>query len=230
MFTPRWMYLWGGSCVIRRQVLESLPIEGRWRRSLSDDMVLTQALKEEGHAIAFAPQATVANEADGTLREVLHWTNRQACMALLYAPAMARLTLPYGLYAGSVVLGLVAASLLPIAQGFFLPAILLLSPLVLGLLKNALRRAAFRLAMHSFRVPFSRHRGWFYLAAAVLPFVMLLNVRRARRMREFTWRGKRYRFRGPDDVEFVDVVEADPTPPLPPALGRDRTHRGESDP
>lgn len=225
LFHPRWTYLWGGSCVVRREVLEALGIEARWRRSLSDDMVLTQALKGEGHRIAFAPQATVATRADGTFEEVLQWTDRQACMALLYAPAMARLTLPYALYTGAVVLGAVAAALVPLTLGFLLPALLLLSPVYLGWAKHALRRTAFRHAIPPSQA-WRRHRAWFYLAATLLPFVMLRNVRRARRMREVTWRGKRYRLEGPEDVELVSV---EPTPPPPPP-GRDRTRRGGSAP
>lgn len=227
LFSTRWVYLWGGSCVVRRKVLESLALQERWRRSLSDDMVLTRALKEAGHRLVFAPRATVRNDAVSGFKEVMRWTHRQACMALLYAPDMARLTLPYGLYAGSLALAVLAASLVPVSRAFLLPALLLLSPVALGLGKNVLRRAAFRQAMPSFRPAFARHRVWFYLATAILPFVMLLNVRRARRTEGFTWRGRRYRFRGPEEVEFVGPS---PTPPRPPPPGPDRTRRGGSDP
>jgi cellulose synthase/poly-beta-1,6-N-acetylglucosamine synthase-like glycosyltransferase len=203
LFNPRWTYLWGGSYAVRLEVLKEVGIEDRWRRSLSDDMVLTQALKARGHRIAFAPRATVANETRMGLREVIEWTNRQACLALLYAPAMRRLTIPYGIYAASLVLATLSLSLILVAQSFLLPTILLLSPLYLGLLKSHLRRAAFRRAMPSFRERFSRYRLWFYLASAILPFLMLYNVRKASRMTEFEWRGKVYRFTSPEDITVV---------------------------
>ncbi|MEE9600090.1 MAG: glycosyltransferase family 2 protein [Thermoplasmata archaeon] len=200
MFSGRWAYLWGGSYAIRREVLEDLKIEEAWRRSLSDDMVMTQALKEAGYSIAFAPRATVANYTDSSFSEVIHWTNRQACLALLYAPAMRRLALPYGIYAASLFLGLLATGLLLLSPAFLLPALLLLSPLYLGLLKNLLRRWAFKRAMPSFRREFSRFRGWFYLATVLLPFLMMYNVRKARRIREFEWRGNVYRFSSPEHI------------------------------
>lgn len=205
LFHPRWVYLWGGSTAIRRETFRGLHVEARWRQALSDDMVLTQALKAAGGHIRFVPRATVANRTEGDLTGVLRWTHRQACMALLYAPSMARLTLPYGLYGGAVLLAVLTAALLPVYPPLALPLVLLLSPVYLGLAKGFLRRLAFREAMPSVREEFQRHRGWFALATLLLPFVMLRNVRRARRMREFTWRGRVYRF-GPG--ERVEIAEA----------------------
>ncbi len=205
LFSSRWTYLWGGSCAVRKDILEDLHIEERWSRSLSDDMVLTQMLKERGHGISFVPQATVANYTDYRLSEVVRWTNRQACLALLYAPAMSRLTLPYGIYAGSLALAFVALALVPLVGGMLLPAVLLLSPVYLGLLKNLIRKAAFKRAMPAFGEHFSRFRGWFYLATILLPFLMIQNVWRARLMREFEWRGKVYRFSSPEDITVVEA-------------------------
>lgn len=200
LFSQRWTYLWGGSYAMRRTTLAALGIEERWRRSLSDDMVMTQALKERGHRIVFSPRATVANYTDYTLRQTVNWTNRQACLALLYAPAMRKLTLPYAVYTGSVVLAAIALVLALASFSFLVPGALLLAPVYLGLLKGLVRRAAFREAMPEFRMEFSGHRAFFYLATAILPILMLLNVRRASRMREFEWRGKVYRFTSPEDI------------------------------
>ncbi len=205
MFSERWKYLWGGSCAVRREVLREVHIEERWRKSLSDDMVLTQALKEGGHQIAFSPRATVANYTDHSMREVLGWTNRQACLALLYSPAMSRLTLPYGVYAGSLILGLTVATLIPFIAGLILPAALLLTPVYFGLFRGLIRLAAFRWAMPAFRATFSHYRGWFYLATVLLPFLMLYNVREARKMDAFEWRGKVYRFSSPQDVTATKI-------------------------
>ncbi len=200
LFSQRWTYLWGGSYAMRRTTLESLRIEEQWKRSLSDDMVMTQALKRRGHGIVFSPRATVANYTDSSLKETVKWTDRQACLALLYAPAMRRLTLPYAVYAGSVILAALAFALAPASVSFLVAGTLLLSPVYLGLLKGGVRKAAFRAAMPEFTPEFSRHRTFFYLATAMLPVLMLLNVRRASRMSEFEWRGKVYSFSSPEDV------------------------------
>lgn len=203
MFHPRWGYLWGGAYAVRREVLERVGIRERWARSLSDDMTLTRAVREHGHNIAFVPRATVANRTDASVGEVMEWTNRQSCMALLYAPGMARLTLPYGIHVGAMVLAAVALLVLPPAAAW-LPGLLLLAPVYLGLVKNAVRRASFRRAMPAFRDAFSRHRGWFFLGALLLPLLMLHNVRQARRMRRFEWRGRVYVFDSPEDIRVLD--------------------------
>lgn len=204
MFHPRWSYLWGGSTAIRRETLEEVEIRALWQDVLSDDMVLTQALKARGRRTAFVPRATVATYTDASLAEAVAWTHRQACLALLYHPAMRRLTLPYALYAGSVLLAVVAGALAPLSPLLPWAALLLLSPAYLGLAKSALRRGAFRRAMPSFRSDFRRGRLRFSLAALLLPFLMLVNVRRAARMRAFRWRGRTYRFRGPRDITVAD--------------------------
>ncbi|MFQ5986205.1 MAG: glycosyltransferase [Thermoplasmata archaeon] len=205
LFSPRWQYLWGGSYAIRRAVLEKVEVVSRWERSLSDDMVMTQTLRERGLGIAFAPRATVANYADGTWKDIVRWTNRQACLALLYNPAMRRLTLPYAIHVGSLVLALLAFALTPLNPTFLAAAALLLSPVYLGLGKGALRRSAFARSMPAFQDEFRRHRFWFYLATALLPFLMLYNVRKAAQMSAFEWRGKVYRFTSPEDI----VVETE---------------------
>lgn len=203
MFSERWTYLWGGSYAIRREVLKELRIEERWERCLSDDMIMTQALKEKGHRISFAPRATVANYTDHSFSDVLRWTNRQTCLALMYAPTMKRLTLPYVIYAASLLLAAASGFLATLSMTFLLPTLLLLSPVYLGLWKNFLRRVAFRRAMPAFSRHFSRFRFWFYLASTLIPFLMIYNVRTALRMREFEWRGKIYKFTSPEDVTVL---------------------------
>lgn len=202
MFSPKWVYLWGGSYAIRTDVLPTVSIEELWVRSLSDDMVMTQALKEAGLQVTFAPRATVANYTEASVGEVIRWTNRQACLALLYAPSMAGLTLPYVIHLASLALAIISLPLLqfPLA---FLTLLLFLSPLYAGIVKNAVRRWAFRRAMPAFRGHFGRHVGWYYLGVLVLPFLMIYNVLKARRMTELRWRGKVYRFSSPEDVELV---------------------------
>lgn len=204
LFHPRWVYLWGGAMALRRTTLKEIDVRAKWERALSDDMVLTQALKDADRRIVFVPRATVATYSDASVSEALAWTHRQACLALLYAPAMRRLTLPYGLHVGSLGLGLIALGLVVLGPVFLAAAALLLSPVYLGLLKNAVRRDAFRRAMPAFQDDFSKGRLRFYLGVLVLPFVMLWNVRRARRMDRFAWRGKVYRFASPTDVSVEE--------------------------
>src|SRR5207247_1848414 len=59
LFDPRRAFAWGGSCAVRRDHLPVLRLEDRWREVLSDDLVLSQAVRDAGLKIAYAPAALV---------------------------------------------------------------------------------------------------------------------------------------------------------------------------
>src|SRR5207245_9938612 len=59
LFDPRRSFAWGGSSAVRAEHLPQLRLEDRWRGVLSDDLVLTQAVRDAGLRIAYAPPALV---------------------------------------------------------------------------------------------------------------------------------------------------------------------------
>src|SRR2546430_7516099 len=59
LFDPRRSFAWGGSCAVRKDLLVPLRLEDRWHDVLSDDLILTQAVREAGLKIAYVPAALV---------------------------------------------------------------------------------------------------------------------------------------------------------------------------
>ena len=47
---------WGGSTAIRKNVFEKLHIKEEWKTAISDDLVLTAAVKKAEYTIYFEPK------------------------------------------------------------------------------------------------------------------------------------------------------------------------------
>jgi ceramide glucosyltransferase len=83
---------WGGAMAVRRETFERLGVKKRWQGALSDDYVLTSAVREAGQRIKFVPQSLTPSPAQVTLRELLEFTTRQLRITRVYAPGVWRLT------------------------------------------------------------------------------------------------------------------------------------------
>jgi cellulose synthase/poly-beta-1,6-N-acetylglucosamine synthase-like glycosyltransferase len=114
MAHPRYGFAWGGSTAIRREVFEKLRIRDAWSRGLSDDLLLTQAVRGAGLQIPFAAACLVPTFEPCTWRQLLEWTNRQTCIARVHMPYALGLAL--GIHLLSVVLGLLGIVALATAQ------------------------------------------------------------------------------------------------------------------
>ena len=86
MAHPRYGFAWGGSTAIRREVFEKLRIRDAWSRGLSDDLLLTQAVRGAGLQIPFVAACLVPTFEPCTWRQLLEWTNRQTCIARVHVP------------------------------------------------------------------------------------------------------------------------------------------------
>lgn len=83
---------WGGSMAIRRENFEKLGIKKRWQGAVSDDYVLTAAIREAKQRIKFVPQSLVASHSNVTLDELLEFTTRQIRITRVYSPGVWKLT------------------------------------------------------------------------------------------------------------------------------------------
>src|SRR5438445_9881851 len=131
LFDPRRSFAWGGSCAVRRDHLPVLRLADRWRAVLSDDLVLSQAVRDAGLKIAYAPGALVPTFGRATRAISLGWRVRQMMMATLYLPIVRRFAAAsFAVFDGSVILGL-ASLILASALGpsYLGPAILFLAPI-----------------------------------------------------------------------------------------------------
>ncbi len=204
LFDPRRSFAWGGSCALRTDVLPRLRLEDRWRNVLSDDLVLTQAVREAGLKIAYAPAALVPTLESADRRTCIEWCFRQMTMATLYLPIVRRYAVAaFSVLIGSLVFAIVCIGLAA-AWGatYLIPATLFAAPLPTSIVKSSLRRNALFSAaptvVAAWRVPPWRTA----LAAMAVPWVMATGLLRTRKPSIVRWRGRTYDVRDPQDVRL----------------------------
>jgi len=211
LFDPRRAFAWGGSCAIRRDDLPRLRLESRWVGVLSDDLILTRAVREAGLQIAYAPAALVPTLEGATREGCLEWCLRQMAMATLYLPIVRRYAAAaFAVFDGSVVFGVICGILAALWNpAYLVPAALFMVPLPSSIAKSALRRRALFSAAPSvasaWKVP-----AWRTACASIaVPWVMAWGLVRTRRLSTVRWRGRTY------DVTHADHVRLIETKPPP---------------
>lgn len=207
LFDPKRAFAWGGSCAIRRSGLPLLRLETRWRGVLSDDLVLTESVREAGLGIAYAPAALVPTFEGGTRATCLEWCLRQMTMATLYLPIVRRYAVAaFALFDGSILFGissLVAAIFL--GPLYLIPAVLFFAPIPTAIAKAYLRRRALFSAAPgvaaAWRVPPWR----ITVAVLAVPWVMAWGLLRTRHPKTVRWRGRLYSVENPRQVRLIDL-------------------------
>ncbi len=211
LFDGQRNYTWGGSSAVRRENLGRLHLEERWREVLSDDLVVTEAVRDVGLRIAYAPAALVPTLEDAERGTGLEWCLRQMMMATLYLPSVRRYAAgAFAVFDGAILLGLLSLILAPfLSWTYLIPATLFLFTLPATLAKSSLRRRAlFAGAPHVavlWKVPAVRYAA----ASLAVPWVMLWGLARTRRQTTVTWRGRTYDVRDP---RHVRLIESGPAP------------------
>jgi cellulose synthase/poly-beta-1,6-N-acetylglucosamine synthase-like glycosyltransferase len=207
MAHPRYGFAWGGSSAIRRQVFEKLRIRDAWSRGLSDDLLLTQAVRTAGLKIPFVAACLVPTLEPCTWEQLLEWTNRQARIARVYAPYSWGVGLAVHLTSLTLgVFGLVAAA----TGQWFASGLLLGYWAAHGMGALAVCRAALqRLSRHGFCIA---QRAWTQgLWAPSVMALALVNIAASLTARTITWRGISYTMLSAQHV----VVHREPRVPTP---------------
>ena len=86
-------FAWGGSMAIRRSTFAAVDVPAYWKRSVSDDYSLTEAVNAAGLRVHFQPRCLVASHGDCTWRELLEWSTRQIVITKVYSRGRWRLAL-----------------------------------------------------------------------------------------------------------------------------------------
>ena len=209
LFDPRRSFAWGGSCAVRRDRLPTLRLGERWRGVLSDDLVLTQSVREAGLQIAYVPTALVATFEGATRGMCLEWCERQITMATLYLPVVRRYAVAaFAVFIGSIVFGALSLALaVPWGPLYLVPAILFLAPLPSAIVKASLRRRALFSAAPEIAAAWSVP-GWrSAVAALAVPWVMAWGLVRTRHPETVRWRGRVYDVRDAHRVRLVTSGE-----------------------
>lgn len=205
MANPQLSFAWGGAMAIRRQVFVRGKVVEHWDRSADDDLALTTAVRKMGLRVHFVPQCLVASNGDGTIAEIVEWTNRQLILTKVYFPRLwrraiarasvmavwllAMLISTWGAYTGDptcLLATLVGLTILPI-ELFFLVKAQHLWQRVLSDKSSELEESFGRFCL---ALP---------LAHIFLPWMTLYSVLSNR----IQWRGVSYELRGPSDIVVV---------------------------
>ena len=88
MASEKYAFAWGGAMAIKREIFKQAQVAESWDRAADDDLSLTTSVKALGLKVRFVPQCLVASHGDGTLEEIVEWTNRQLILTKVYYPEL----------------------------------------------------------------------------------------------------------------------------------------------
>jgi ceramide glucosyltransferase len=212
MAHPRYGFAWGGSTAIRRELFEKLGLRDAWSRGLSDDLLLTQAVRGAGLRIAFVAACLVPTFEPCSWRQLLEWTNRQTCIARVHLPYALGLALL--VHVISIVLGVLGVVALATDQ-WAMGGLLLSYWVITGLGSLVVCRGACRrLSAHGFTVAQCAWAQALWTPAVTL--LALINIAASFTTRTITWRGISYTMLSPQHV----VTHSRPRVPAPPSQTR----------
>lgn len=202
---PRSNFCWGGSTAIRRDVFERLNIREKWIGTLSDDFVVTRAMREAGLEIIHVPQALAATIENCTFGELAEFTTRQMKITRVYMPHLWAMS-----FVGSAIFNIVMISALLIVvldrgnPWHVWPAVAtLVAVSAFSVGKSHLRLKAVRLALPQYaeelKAQFlSQNTLWL-----VTPLLFLFNSIAALFSRTLRWRGTKYRLKSPTETVII---------------------------
>jgi len=208
LFDPRRSFAWGGSCAVRTDLLVPLRLGDRWRDVLSDDLVLTQAVREAGLKITYVPAALVPTFEGADRATCTEWCFRQMTMATLYLPIVRRYaTAAFAVFNGSILFGFACLALAVLwGVAYLIPAALFLAPFPVSIAKAALRRRALFSAAPTVAAAWNVPAWRAAIAAIAVPWVMAAGLLRTRKPTTVRWRGHTYDVSDPQHVRLLDEV------------------------
>lgn len=79
-----WNCVWGGAMAIKRDLFEKLDVPGMWQCSLSDDYIVSHAVKKAELEIAFVPSCFVASYEQTGWADLFSFARRQFLITRVY--------------------------------------------------------------------------------------------------------------------------------------------------
>jgi cellulose synthase/poly-beta-1,6-N-acetylglucosamine synthase-like glycosyltransferase len=198
-------FCWGGGTAIRREKFQQANVLEFWRGSVSDDFSLTEALRQAGAPILFAPECLVPTVMDCDAAGLLEFTNRQIVIARVYQSRLwARGGVAHLLYCSAILtgVGLFLANLIAGSPAIHILLLAIIPP-VLCMARGVLRLTALMELLPEWKSKLLAD-GWVWtLLAAVVPFLSLWNSVVALFSRQIRWRGIRYELVSPGQTRVL---------------------------
>jgi len=198
-------FCWGGGTAIRRERFEQCNVLEFWNGSVSDDFSLTQALRQSGLPILFAPECMVPTMFDCDAAGLLEFTNRQIIITRVYESRLWVLGgFAHAMYCAAVLMAifLFISNLVTGASAVQLLLLALALP-VLSMGRGVLRLASIMEVLPDWKTKLLAD-GWIWtFLAAIVPFLALWNTLVALFSRQIRWRGIRYELLSPGQTRIL---------------------------
>ena len=187
-------FCWGGGTAIRRSMFEHAGVLEEWRHSVSDDYSMTIAMERAQLSIVFLPECLMPSFVETDFHGLLEFTNRQILITRVYAQKMWGMAAgAHFLYCLTLLLGtsLTIADFLAARPAFHLVTLTFL-PVLLSMIRGALRAAGVSEALPAYRSQIAS-QGWIYVFLTLfLPFLYAVNFIASLVTRKIRWRGVTY--------------------------------------
>jgi len=198
-------FCWGGGTAIRRSMFEQAGIAEEWRNSVSDDYSMTIAMERSQLSIVFLPECLVPSFVETEVHGLLEFTNRQILITRVYAQkTWGYAAAAHFLYCFTLVLGtlLTIGDFLAARPAFHLAALTFL-PVLLSMIRGALRAAGVSEALSAYRSQIAS-QGWIYVFLALfVPFLYAVNFVVSLVTRKIRWRGVTYELISPQQTRVL---------------------------
>jgi len=194
LFDYHYNFPWGGAMAIRADTLREIDIRSVWENAISDDLSLNSALREHGYGVMFLPQCCVATYNQSNRKELMAWATRQITLTKVYLHKFWRYGLvAYAFFNFITLLGFVCLLAgIFVSAAWYLPALLLFIPSLVGVYRSRQRRYTFKRAMHEFAEDFRCNSLFDALASLIVPWIMTYCIIKSALTNEIEWRGRKY--------------------------------------
>jgi cellulose synthase/poly-beta-1,6-N-acetylglucosamine synthase-like glycosyltransferase len=186
LFSHTLNYTWGGSTAISKKIFDELNIEKKWRKGLSDDLILSKAVKEAGYKIKFVPECIVESYGAESFREFIKWGTEQLTWVRWYYPS---LLMQYFIsVVGLKFLNFLGVFLLLI--GFTLPGVLMISTIFLDMIVGWQQHSTFKIMCYP-KERFGSTLAYLGITPIVY-FLIAYNIISSLLIKEIEWGGRKY--------------------------------------
>ena len=193
---------------VRAEVFHRLGIEKIWSRALSDDLLLSRAVKKAGMIVVFVPACLVASYASTTWRELFEFGRRQFLITRISAPRTWWFGFLSSLYSILGVWGGAGLAVYAASQNFefrisnlefLIPAVLIVF-LASQLAQAILRQKMIAKLLREYLPKMKPAMAADILGFWIWPLLVLSLVLSSAFGRTICWRGIRYKLLGPTET------------------------------
>ncbi len=201
---------WGGSLAFRKERFQQARLLERWQHTLSEDVILHSAMREQGLEVKFIPSLMMVNREGCKLSDFIRWISRQMVIVKLYHSSWWAIV-GYGLFS-SLVLSLQSALLLFSMATFqwhmLAWSVSGLAIYAVGLVTSICfldREIRLLLALRGERIPRLSLSiiAKIFLALPIAQFAFATSLVLAMKIKTVEWRGIFYKVIGPWNIQLV---------------------------